>query len=925
MGIDIDPDSTPSFDLPAPTESHASRAMRSRIAERLFDEASPAQSIAHYQVLRRVGSGGMGVVYAARDSKLDRVVAIKLVKRSSMAGGGHERLISVARALAKLSHPNIVQVHEVGAHEGDVYIAMEFVEGQTLSHWRRQTRPSLNKLLQVFVAAGHGLVAAHEAGIIHRDFKPSNVLVGSNGRVRVVDFGLACTAIEGAPTTTDHATTSGSPTSSTRVVGTPGYIAPELFAERPADERSDQFAFCVALCEALSGQQPTTGELLRVRPLWLRRALERGLAEDPAQRWPSMAGLIATLDRTRRIRRRAGVVLLAAGLLGGFGLAQAMSPSRADCSEIGREFDAVWNDERRDLVNAHLDAGGPAWTKAVSNQLELAFAEQREAWLDVRERVCKGSLVNDESGDLQLAHACLDRHLQRIDSLVQFVLSADPRTLVNIDDQIAELGDPRACGDGSRLLAAPPPGEHVDEIRQLELELDKLGLRVAGGDFTTAVSQSSRLLERAQAVNYPRILAEVLELQSVIASERGDAHSAVAASIETALAAESAGDDLQVFLARRRLVDLYAEELDNLDAAKLWYAQAQASFARLGSPAVLEVALLDASSELAVAAGELERAQIELERALERARLLDPAHRRVEQLELSLANLLADRGDHPGALARYRSLAERQAARLGADHPSVAKIEHNLGLLHFELDDLDQAQVHLDRALDIQTRAFGDDAPQLLPTLALLAQVALGRDDPEQSLTIATRMIPLEHAGFPIEDDRHFNGSRLLARAYMVKHDYAAALAVDEALLTDPPSQMPAEIRADLELERGWLLCRLERCMEARAAFEFAGASADPATQQCVALGLAEVDLARGDADAAWARLEALDELLPEDAFDPGFQAELHAIRALTLAQRSPASEALDAALALAAKHIDSLPPDLSKHVEALLDSQDQQ
>lgn len=165
--------------------------MRSRIAEALFGEMSEAEMIAHYEIERCIGSGGMGVVYSAYDRRLDRPVALKLLRKDTMSAHHKQRLIDEARALAKLSHPNVVQVYEVGEHECDVYIAMELIRGETLWDWQQSKRRNWQQTVRRYRAAGAGLAAAHDAGIVHRDFKPTNVLVGEDDRARVADFGLA--------------------------------------------------------------------------------------------------------------------------------------------------------------------------------------------------------------------------------------------------------------------------------------------------------------------------------------------------------------------------------------------------------------------------------------------------------------------------------------------------------------------------------------------------------------------------------------------------------------------------------------------------------------------------------------------------------------------------------------------------------------
>ncbi|MCA9636086.1 MAG: serine/threonine protein kinase, partial [Myxococcales bacterium] len=290
---------------------------------------APAR-IGRFVVLRPLGAGGMGQVFLAYDEALDRKVALKLLRAADW-DEGRARLRREAQAMARVAHPNVVPIFEVGEHAGQVFLAMEYVVGVTLKEWAEAAPRGWREIVGVYLQAARGLQAAHAVDVVHRDFKPENALVSSDVdgvRVRVLDFGLAALpAPSDMNTESDAEGSLDAPaafaTVAGTVMGTPAYMAPEQHLAAPTDARTDVFAFTVALYEALYDERPFGGETFdelqravttgRVQPApagaqvppWLRRVLLRGLAVDPDARWPSMAALLAALSRDpERSRRR---------------------------------------------------------------------------------------------------------------------------------------------------------------------------------------------------------------------------------------------------------------------------------------------------------------------------------------------------------------------------------------------------------------------------------------------------------------------------------------------------------------------------------------------------------------------------------------------------------------------------------------------
>jgi hypothetical protein len=322
---------------PSPDPARANRPARA---------VAPHGQLGRYVLGKKLGAGGMALVYRAHDPALDRELAIKVLRPRMRGEAARDRLRREAQAMARLEHANVVPVFDVGTTGDNVYLVMPYMAGGTLGRWLGAEQRPWRAVLARFVAAGRGLAAAHRQGIIHRDFKPDNVLLGADDEVRVADFGLAAFAAHPtpmpdgtpSPAMASHLTRTGT------VLGTPIYMAPEQLCGKPIDARSDQFSFCVALWEGLYGERPfrpdtsdTESELEgllgairrgppapshdRGVPRWLRALVARGLRPDPAERWPSLDDLLAhAVARQRRplkIAAALGVGLAAAAIIAG--------------------------------------------------------------------------------------------------------------------------------------------------------------------------------------------------------------------------------------------------------------------------------------------------------------------------------------------------------------------------------------------------------------------------------------------------------------------------------------------------------------------------------------------------------------------------------------------------------------------------------
>jgi serine/threonine protein kinase len=430
-------------------------------------------ALGRYRLERVLGEGGMGVVHAAFDPALERRVALKVLRNRDDDGEQRERLMREARAMARLTHANVVTVHEVGSADGRDYVAMELVDGETLAEWLRTPRPPA-EIVAAFVAAGRGLAAAHAAGLVHRDFKPNNVLRRRDGRICVTDFGLARGVDLGAsPLPLD--VTQPSPaigvehrssslagiTATGTLLGTPAYMAPEQWLGGTVGPAADQFAFCVALWEALTGERPFRGQTIAELKLQavrgpdaldasklarrLRVPLCRGLEPDPAKRWPSMDALLAAIapDDARPHRRRGRMFVFAAlGLIGFAAYVVFGRPARNTveppaCEASALDPASVWSSER-----------AAAFAGAGRADIADAFARDFAAWQAGRERACARPLEQRAA-----ALACLDGVLERFKAVARAV--EDSHAELTADAVIGRLAEPRIC-EVSKEVPTPP-------------------------------------------------------------------------------------------------------------------------------------------------------------------------------------------------------------------------------------------------------------------------------------------------------------------------------------------------------------------------------------------------------------------------------------------------------------------------------------
>jgi tetratricopeptide (TPR) repeat protein len=761
-------------------------------------------AVGRYVVLGKLGAGAMGVVYTAHDPELDRKVALKLLRPRGGAervAKGHRRLLAEAQALARLSHPNVVVVHDVGEHTGQVFVAMEFVEGHTLAAWIGQGRHPWPEALDVLVQAGRGLAAAHARDLVHRDFKPDNVMIGDDGRVRVMDFGLArATEVTSTgeassdqlPRTPEALAGSGPPVRALRVpeapalhrrsrelvlthgegmVGTPAYAAPEQLAGGRGGAAGDQFSFCVTLWEALHGCRPFVGETLpelaakilagelaepppgaRVPP-WLRRIVERGLAKDAERRWPSMDALLTALARGRtRARQRKGVgaaalVVATAAGVAGWRYESEQRRIRA-CEAEGAAITEVWNDEVATALRDAMVATGVGHAEVTAQKLTPWLDAQARGWQESRTTACLHAEVEGtwDADTLDRSRWCLDERRMELEALVGELRRGTASSLAAAVPAATRLLRLETCTDPFSLSRLPAPPMHERAaIVEVRVDLLHAGALQQTGSYDEGLEVARGALEQAQALAWPPLVAAARRRVGALHERRGE-YAEAEATLEAAYFEAGRADAMEVAAdAARDLVGVVGDRLARQAEGFRWAHHHEVALVRTPDPTGLRRAShLEGVAIVRQALGEHAEAKQAYEQVLDlRSRALGAEHPEVYDTLGNLATVLHDMGAYEDARAlNEQGLALREQV-LGPAHPDVGKSLNNLANNHRALGGNVEAKALYERALSIWEASLGPEHPHVAQVLNNLANTMTTLGDAQAAEALHLRALAI--------------------------------------------------------------------------------------------------------------------------------------------------------------------------------------
>lgn len=743
------------------------------------DHAQPAQ-IGRFSVLRLVGRGGMGAVYACYDDLLDRKVAVKVLRLDAVRDRdvAAARLVREGQTLARLSHPNVVTVHEVGQAADQVFVAMEFVRGDSLDVWAAKPRP-WRETLAAFIQAGRGLEAAHRAGIIHRDFKPQNVIMSADGLVKVLDFGLARASgdevrDEWLSTLVDGDMAASAPlmrplTRTGTLVGTPAYMSPEQHRGDRVTAASDQFSFCVALYQCLYGLLPfstrsfaelrddvTQGRVLPAPsrspvPARVFAALRRGMAADAAARYPTMGELLVALARDPgALQRRAVMLVMTAAVTGatGFAVASAQGPALEQCPDASAELVGIWDPARassaRDAVRATGSPQADAWVARALPQIERYAA----GWTRLRDEACRAHAEGRQSAQLlDLRMACLDQRRAGLDALVDGLMTADAAGLDALARAAAELPPLERCADAEALLTAlaPPDDPRVRARVQAHREaLARARVLEDAGQLRRGLELVEGVLADVEAVAHEPLLAEAKLQRGRLLMGAGEPEAAASALQEALLAALAAGHGSVAAQASSWRGLLRAVHLGQLERARADLPEVAALHRRVQGDVELYAEFLHQSGYIHLVAGDRPEAR----RLLEAARDLRTEHGRDRSWkQLATRSALGTLAHFEGRLeemaAIFGELRDASEALLGPTHAEHLRHEYLYAYALTRLGRPRAARARLARALARLPAVESQEARRGLLIAAALA--ALEDDDTRaarQHLADALPLVP---------------------------------------------------------------------------------------------------------------------------------------------------------------------------------------
>ncbi len=776
-------------------------------------EVEPGPEIGRYLVIDEIGAGGMGRVFRAYDPKLGREVALKRLRLRSGAKTDGARMLREAKAMALLSHPNVVSIYDVDIDHGTLFIAMEYVRGHTLKTWVAKSGAGWREVLAMFVQAGRGLAAAHAQGIVHRDFKPGNVMVGEDGRPRVMDFGLARAVgesdAEPLPDALAHDSSlaafdsagggrdlGATLTAHGTVVGTPAYMAPEQHLGEAIDARTDQYAFCVALWEALYRRVAFPGRDARMLataklagpprpvpgtgvPSAIHAVLAQGLASEPTKRWPDMQALLAALERASAGPGRRWAMAAVPGVL----LVGALAWSRRDppCAGSEAELDEVWNAAARARVEQALRASDASYALTTIERVTATIDAQAEAWTAMHRDTCEATKVRHEQSDeaLDLRMSCLRAHREELGAMIELLATADAALTQRAVEVAGGLPPLARCADVAALRERVPPPDRADareDVAAVRARLEQAQLQARAGRLPEALAIAESARADASATGYEPVVVEAqIQLGAIllVQGRADEARPLLEQGFEDALvhrdhrSAGRAALELAAVIARE---GGHKSRTEWLSRAALGLAEGDGSDARLISRALIAYGDTYANRELELEAEPYYAAAVtRLEDAL------GPDHPELVEPLSMYALIVRALGRHEDATAlqlRALTLAERA---YGPDHPQVAQPLRLIGLDALLQASGAEALSAFDRIIAIYLPAFGPDDPSTLEAQALRATALAMLERYDEAVALADDTIERVNRALP---DVHGSRASMLhniAMVFTIEGDHARA------------------------------------------------------------------------------------------------------------------------------------------------------
>lgn len=773
------------------TEAPIGRADTMPAEGLLRNEPMAGDKIGRYAVISKLGAGGMGLVYLAHDPSLDRKVALKLVNpdhsdlEPAMA---RARFLREAKLMAKLSHPNVLTVLEVGTFLDRVFIAMEFVEGQTLRAWQQGRKRTWREVVDVFIQAGQGLEAAHASELIHRDFKPENVMIDKDGRTRVLDFGMA--ALSATTHSPDLAEASelatGGPeldpsmpplTQTGAIMGTPGYIPPEQYLETPVDARSDQFSFCVSLYESLYEARPFQGSnqfelAARVTkgqieerpsesdvPRWLEQLALKGLSTNPKNRFESMTQLLEQLrprDEDKAAKR--GIILaisvvvvgiaivVSTGLLG---RQDETSKQVGLCQSSADKLAGPWGTESQASIReAFADLKEP-FAMSSWEQAETVVDRYANDWIKMHTESCEATHLHGEQSEqlLDLRTLCLESRRQEFSELMKLFKRPDLKIAQRAAQAAHALTPVDDCSSAIALSSevAPPASNQDRPTANLRADLARAKVLGDAGKYQEGLVVTDQVEIELKSLGYKPVHAEWLFLRGLLLRGAGQSAAAAESLRAASRIAQSTRDERLKLRTWIELVVITGYELSDSKEALVWANLAEGALDSGRGDDQLRAKLYLHMGATYFRAVDFEQSIHYNEKSLAiRQRILPAEHpARATSLDyLGTAYLM--NGDAELGLQHLQQAHDMRVAGFGAEHPLVAESCNNLGSAYFHLGNFEESIAQYNHAVERWKNALGERHPDVATALTNLATVHVANEDYELALELYEHALSIE-------------------------------------------------------------------------------------------------------------------------------------------------------------------------------------